>query len=145
MRRSRNMGKLSRYISLIAVTGMMSCGDVPDNGNLDGMWHLRTVENLTDHTVEDVKADRIYYSVQERLVTLRRTGHTQCIGRFTHTGDSLFLYDFVIYQREGEAATLEDLIPFRLETTAPRYGVEKLNGKEMVLRSKATELTFKKF
>lgn len=139
------MKRLFFYLSSIAVAGLVSCGDVPDNGDLDGMWHLRTVENLTDNTVEDVKADRIYYSVQERLITLRRTGYTQCIGRFTHTGDSLFLYDFVIYQREDEAATLEDLTPFKFDTLSPRYGVEKLDGEKMVLRTKETELTFKKF
>ncbi len=123
----------------------IACGDVPDNGDLDGMWHLRTVESLSDNQVKDVKEERVYYSIQQRLIVLRRAGYTPYIGRFTHTGDSLLLHDFVVYQREDSIATAIALTPFYLDGIISRYAVQELDNDEMTLRSSVYELTFKKF
>lgn len=139
-------GNMKKYVYMMALAlGAVSCGDVPDNGDLDGLWHLRTVETLEDNQVEDVKATRIYYAIQQRLITVKHESLGQYVGRFVHTGDSLILHQFVVYQREDEEATAEELLPFGLEGTESRYAVRQLHADRMVLRSANKELTFKKF
>lgn len=129
-----------------------SCGDYDINGDLDGMWHLRTVETLADNSVENVKEQCVYYSIQQNLISVKRLykpnsteQYKQHIGRFVHTGDSLILHDFRVFQKESIVATTEDLAPFYLVGTTSRYAIKKLNTDEMVLRTGLQEFTFKKF
>lgn len=132
---------------LLSALFITSCGKTPINGDLDGMWHLRSIETLADNTVEDVKEKRIYYAIQLKLITLRQIDGDvpQYVGRFNHTGDSLILRDFRVYLQEDKEATAEDLETFGLHGTTSRFGVKALNSKKMILRSEDSELTFKKF
>ncbi len=129
-----------------------SCGDYDINGDLDGMWHLRTVETLANNSVENIKKRCVYYSIQQNLITVKRLcepnsaeKYKQHIGRFIHTGDSLILHDFRVFQDESVIATSEDLAPFYLDGTVSRYAIKKLESDEMVLRTESREFTFKKF
>lgn len=138
--------------TICALAFTSSCGDFDINGDLDGMWHLRTVENLTDNTSTPVKEQCVYYSIQQNLITVKRLNdnsspnqYKQHIGRFIHTGDSLILHSFRIFQNEGIEAQPEALAPFYLDGTTSRYAVKKLDADKMILRSKSRELTFKKF
>ena len=129
-----------------------SCGKFDINGDLDGMWHLRTVEDLTENgEVTQVKEQCVYYSVQQHLITVKRLYGNDSpeiymphIGRFIHTGDSLILHNFRIFQNEGIMGTARSLAPFYLDGTTSRYAVRKLDADEMILRSAHRELTFKK-
>ena len=131
-----------------------SCGDYDINGDLDGMWHLRTIETLANNSVENVKEQCVYYSIQQNLISVKRLykdnqpnapKHKQPIGRFIHTGDSLILHNFRVFQNEGIVSTPEDLAPFYLVGTTSRYAIKKLDADEMVLRTGLQEFTFKKF
>lgn len=129
-----------------------SCGDYDINGDLDGMWHLRTIETLANNSVENVKEQCVYYSIQQNLISVKRLykpnsteQYKQHIGRFIHTSDSLILHDFRVFQKESIVATAEDLAPFYLVGTTSRYAIKKLDADEMVLRTGSQEFTFKKF
>ena len=129
-----------------------SCGDYDINGDLDGMWHLRTIETLANNSVENVKEQCVYYSIQQNLISVKRLykpnsteQYKQHIGRFIHTGDSLILHNFRVFQNEGIVSTPEDLAPFYLVGTTSRYAIKKLDADEMVLRTGSQEFTFKKF
>ncbi len=147
------MKKTISLLFIICVTTLAcSCGDFDINGDLDGMWHLRTVEELSDNSVTSVEKQSIYYSVQQNLITIKRLHEKDCpesymthIGRFTHTGDSLILYNFRIFQNEGIMGTPQSLAPFYLDGTTSRYAIKQLNAQKMVLSSDKRELTFKKF
>lgn len=139
-------------LATCALTFTCSCGDFDINGDFDGMWHLRTVEDLTESTTTPVKEQCIYYSIQQDLITVKRLNNNstpnlykQHIGRFAHTGDSLILHSFRIFQNESQKAKPEDLAPFYLDGTTSRYAVKKLDADEMVLSSDKRILTFKKF
>lgn len=139
-------------LAVCALTFTGSCGDFDINGDLDGMWHLRTVENLTDNTSIPVKEQCVYYSIQQNLITVKRLNdnsspnqYKQHVGRFVHTGDSLILHSFRIFQNESEKARPENLAPFYLDGITSRYAVKKLDADEMVLSSDKRVLTFKKF
>lgn len=136
----------------LSLTITCACGDYDINGHLDGMWHLRTVEDLSADTIASVKEQCIYYAVQQHLITVKRLYgndspeiYEQHIGRFVHTGDSLILHDFRIFQNESVKATAKSLAPFYLDGTVSRYAVKELNADKMVLSSDKRELTFKKF
>lgn len=129
-----------------------SCGDYDINGDLDGMWHLRTIETLANNSVENVKEQCVYYSIQQNLISVKRLykpnsteQYKQHIGRFIHTSDSLILHDFRVFQNEDIVSTPEDLAPFYLVGTTSRYAIKKLDADEMVLRTGSQEFTFKKF
>lgn len=147
------MKKKASYIfAVCAIAALGSCGDFDINGDLDGMWHLRTVEDLTKNDVTSVKEQCVYYSVQQNLITVKRLYGSDSpeiyethIGRFVHTKDSLILHNFRIFQNEGIVGTSKSLAPFYLDGTTSRYSVEKLDSDEMILRSSLRELTFKKF
>ncbi len=130
-----------------------SCGKFDINGDLDGMWHLRTVEDLTENgIVTEVKEQCVYYSVQQHLITVKRLYgkdspeiYMTHIGRFIHTKDSLILHDFRIFQNEGIVGTAKSLSPFYLDGITSRYAIKCLEKDKMILRSSQRELTFKKF
>ena len=140
------------FLSASILFATTSCGGFDINGHLDGMWHLRTVETLSDNTIIDVKEQHVYYSVLQDLITVRRLGvdeqgksYLQKIGRFVHTNDSLILHSFVIFQNEGMSATPEELSVFYLDNLTSRYAIKCLESDKMILRSNQRELTFKKF
>lgn len=140
--------KKAHIILLLSFMLNTACGDFDINGNLDGMWHLRTVETFTDNHPKDVKEERIYYSIQQHLIRLKKhnlEGQSAFIGRFIHQKDSLILHNLVVFQNEGIAATPEELDMFYLDGSISRYKVKKLNADEMILRSQFRELVFKKF
>ncbi|MBQ8607442.1 MAG: lipocalin-like domain-containing protein [Bacteroidaceae bacterium] len=123
-----------------------ACSQAPDNGDLDGMWHLRSVEKLANDSVMDVKEKRIYYSFQLRLISLRRSNLTySLVGRFNHEQDSLTLHSFVILNKEDQLATKDELKPFYLDSTQSNFGIVKLNKNQLIIRSNEQELCFKKF
>ena len=129
-----------------------SCGKMDINGDLDGMWHLRMVEDLPEGAITSVKEQCIYYSIQQELITVKRLYGSESreiyethIGRFIHTRDSLILHNFRIFQNEGIVGTSKSLAPFYLDGLTSRYAIKRLNTNEMILRSNQRELTFKKF
>ena len=140
--------KKAHIILLLSFMLNTACGEYDINGNLDGMWHLRTVETYTDNYKKDVKEERIYYSIQQHLIRLKKHNleeQSAFIGRFIHQKDSLILHNLVIFQNEGIAATPKELDMFYLDGSTSRYTIKKLNANEMILRSKYRELILKKF
>lgn len=138
------MKKLIILSTLAMIVVMLSsCGKTPINGKLDGMWQLIQIDNA-EGSNHEIKDKRVYYSIQLELISLRgMSGSKYILGRFEHTGDSLFLYDL---RSDGEQpSSLDDLKPYGLTTTEPRFGVEELTGKAMILKSEDTKLYFRKF
>lgn len=127
-----------------------ACDKLPINGKLDGMWQLEEIEYSNgDHIVPEAT----YYSFQLHLMKLTQVHEESLygsksdryLGRFTHTNDSLIVYDFRIYYQEEESATPEQLIPFGITGTSEHFEVEKLNRKKMILKSRHARLLFRKF
>lgn len=143
-----NIRKVIYILAIILIVHLVptACSQAPDNGNLDGLWHLRTVENLADGTLRDVKEERVYYAIQLRLVSLRRADrYNSLIGRSDHNDGSLILHSFVILDKEDQQATETDLKHYYLEGTTSKFEIVELNKKTMILRSDTQELCFRKF
>lgn len=138
------MKKLTILFILSILFTLPSCNKLPMNGKLDGMWQLIQIDTK-EGSNHDVKEQRLYYSVQLKLITLRGMGGSSYIlGRFEHSGNSLSLYDFRTGGSE-QPCTLENLKPYGLYSLEPKFEVEKLTGSEMVLKSEESTLYFRKF
>lgn len=138
------MKKLTILFILTTIFSLSSCDKLPENGKLDGMWQLVQIdtEEGSNHAV---KEQRLYYSVQLKLITLRgMSGSKYILGRFKHEGNTLSLYDFRTGGDE-KPCSLEDLKPYGIYSAEPTFEVEKLTGSEMILKSEEATLYFRKF
>ena len=80
------------------VFGMCSCEmETSDNGDLDGFWHLESVDTLSTGGSCDLSEKRVFWGVQHKLISIT---HYELLGsrgdyaRFEQTGDSLILSYF---------------------------------------------------
>lgn len=131
-------------ILIITIFALISCRNSLINGKLDGMWQLMKIEKENGEDL-NTKEDRIYYNVQLHLISLTKIGVAEYIGRFNHVQDSLFIYDFRVDKNNATLATKEELAPFGLNEVSERFEVEKMDSKDMVLKSKTARLVFRKF
>ncbi len=138
------MKKLSFLLFILLL--ISSCGKLPMNGQLDGMWQLMSIASATGEEI-DTKKQQLYYNVQLELLALQRGGSVEYLGRFVHTSDSLIVSDFRVHI-SGDNSTQAvpgDLAPWGIEGISARFGIEKLDGDKMVLRSGKALLSFRKF
>ena len=154
------MKTVAQTIALLAVIPLLvSCEvDASDNGDLDGFWHLESVDTLATGGTLDMSRLHAFWGVEYKLIAARETdGHSgdRFYFRFEQTTDSLKLTK--VYVDHGHQDNGDDGgdIPLYNPTANLRYfGVneipegfrkEKLTGSLMILRSKTLRLTFKKF
>jgi hypothetical protein len=123
---------------------LTSCYKASINGDLDGMWQLMEIAKSSGERL-DTKNDRLYYSVQLHLISLRKAGGGQYLGRFVYSGDSLLVNDFRIYRNEDIPAKETDLLPFGLSGLSEHFKVEELGQKRMVLKSAYATLHFRRY
>lgn len=132
------------FILTLLIFTVCSCGKVPMNGKLDGMWQLMQIEHA-DGTVNNIKESRLYYCIQLELLGLQSAGHIEFLGRFAYTEDSLFVNDFRLNSDNTMLAIPEQLSPYGINETAERFGIEQLTSDKMVLKSNTATLSFRKF
>lgn len=131
-------------ITLICALMAVSCRETDINGKLDGMWQLMEISK-GDESSFYVKEDRIYYSFKLDLMSIRRIGSKELLARFNHVGDSLQFYDIRDAAANDVMATLEELSAYGLSDLKEHFSVEELSSSRMVLRSKYSTLSFRKF
>jgi len=82
------------YILLAACTMLASCNIVTsDNGDLDGLWQLTTMENLQTGAVSDGRDvnSGLNWSFQSSLLVMR--GADELVFSFEHADDMLKVYN----------------------------------------------------
>lgn len=135
----------------MAAVLLVSCEiQTSSNGNLDGFWQLRSLDTLATGCSTDMRGSGIYWAVQKRLLEVQdKKGMNACVFfRFSHTGDSLLLYEPYIDDRMSSDTKVEDvelLRPFGVNSLDEGFHVEMLDGGSMVLRSDKVRLWFRKY
>lgn len=119
------------------------------NGDLDGMWHLVSVDTLSGGHTANVMEKRIYWSFENNLLLFEdKTGtNGSLLLRFEHKNDTLRLFNPYIYDREGGDKPLEDpslLLPFGMTGLEQTFKVERLSGSKMIINNNVLRLKFKK-
>lgn len=152
-RHTLGLTALSLAVGLMLTLGSCSLED-SDNGDLDGMWHLRAVDTLATGGTYDKVPEYYYWCVQGTLLVLENKENSTSltagnyIFSFDHSGDSLRLYDphvFSLSKGDPELTDVEGLRPYGINALDETFVIETLTGSHMVLVSEELRLHLKKF
>ena len=155
--------KKIKYWLCLWLVGFTSCDKLPQNDELDGMWHLQKIMHLDENNSyeENVLENRYYWNFQLDLMLIMslsdliyedtanslKTDRAFC--RFDYSNGQLFVHEVYLHFDNRDS-----LLTDRSTTLLERYGIvgcsdtfdiEKLNNKHMILVSENKKLFFRKF
>ena len=128
-----------------------------DNGDLDGFWHLESVDTLATGKTEDFSQRYVFRGVEHKFIAVKETdtNREKFYFRFEQTGDSLKItqvYKNHWHQDQGEEGgdipvdeLSDDLQHYGINALPEGFKKEALSGSKMILKSKTVRLKFKKF
>lgn len=129
------MKKIGILLLLVIINYISGCDSKwPENGKLDGMWQLM---EIVWEEASEPHPERMYYSVQLKLINMRQIGGDDVLGYFRYTGDSLH-----VCMRQTSKEIVRN---FGLSDTIQSFGIEKLTKSRMVLTTFDRRLSFRKF
>ncbi len=140
------MKRLFYAIALAAMLGSCTL-ETSNNGKLDGMWQLYSLDSLANGKSVDMRSSHVFWAVQVRLLEARNRDE-RIILRFNHTGDSLFLSDPYINDRELSDVKVTDvakLAPLGINKLDEHFAVKVLNSDNMILEAPTLRLYFRKY
>ena len=150
-------------ILLVLVLGIYSCDKLPQNGELDGMWHLQRMRHLSAalQEEEDVSQQQIYWCVQLDLLQIKSkkrlmyrdetTGKStyNAFCRFEHNGTTLNInkvfLSFDVADSLLTDQTTRIMEPYGIVGCADSFHIEHLGSKRLILVSDDKRLEFRKF
>jgi hypothetical protein len=144
--------KTSKIIIVMALALLLSLTgcelESSDNGKLDGMWHLETVDTLGRGRL-DCKDMHLYWAFQKDLMqTSNSETNELIIYRFSHTGDSLVVWEPRVNQRDLGDTLITDisiLSKYGINHSREAFHVDKLSGSQLELSTDTLRLALKKF
>lgn len=132
------------YICLLFL--LLSCERIFINGELDGMWRLRRVDNgvVVEHP------DSIFYTFQRHLVMMGIYSETEhpknwYMGCFEYDGDSILMNNFYRYPGTDGIRVPKELENLYIYDTIAKFKVEHLSNDMLLLSSSDVEYTFEKW
>lgn len=144
-------------LATIALTTLASCEiETSDNGDFDGFWHLERVDTLATGGTTDLSKKRVFWGVQYKLISVYDIDKEGTFGyylRFKQTSDQIVThtpYKNNWHQdvENGGDHPIDDptqLAPYGINNLEEEFVKEKLDGGQMLLRSKTLRLKFKRF
>ncbi len=123
-----------------------------DNGDLDGYWHLESIDTIPTGGRCDLGSRQLFWGVQHKLMQLEG-GDVSFFYRFSQSKDSLILLT-PYYNRGHEDVENGGDIPvtepsglkqYGIQHLSERYFKEKLSGSRMVLRTDSFRLSFRRY
>ena len=138
--------------SCVVLFFLSSCNmETSNNGDLDGLWQMLTIENLQTGEVKDGRdvGTGLNWAFQGRLLMMR--GSEEFVWRFDHSGETLKLYTPYY---SGRFKEVHDDTPVTDATPLNVYGVYRLEeyfkilqleSDNMRLESPNVRLTFRKY
>lgn len=157
------MKLITRLLSLLTLLiCTASCVDkVPNNGPLDDMWQLMTIEQ--DGTVTDTKERMVYWSIRANLLQLSGYALPNMFGHFRRSGNNLLIYDLCHASAHEKVDDNDEWITFDERDILLPWGItpipdpnnagrlcqefyiEYLDKNRMILTTPKQRLTFRKF
>ena len=143
---------------ILSMASFSSCTlESSDNGDLDGFWHLESIDSLQSGKTVDVSQQKIFWGVEHKLIAARfeTPVKERYYFRFEQTSDSLKITKvFVDHGHQDNGEDGGDIPLDEVSDNLRLYGVneipegfskEALSGSKMILRSKTVRLKFRKF
>jgi hypothetical protein len=148
------MMKLNKIITRLFV-GLTACFvasctlETSDNGDLDGFWHLVSVDSLSTGTARNTKSLRLFWSIQAKLIDMRDADgvYKECIMHFNTSNDSLRIYDEYLFDRAAGDIKIDSvgyLQPYGVNKLSEGFKIIHLNSNVLKLESKELRLNFEK-
>ena len=140
---------MKRLVYIMALAAMLgSCTlETSDNGKLDGLWQLYSLDSLATRTSADMRSSHVFWAVQCQLLEARNK-ESQVLFRFNNTGDSLLLSDPYINNRDLSDIKVTDaaiLAPLGINNLGEHFGIKALSSDKMVLEAPTLRLYFRKY
>ena len=144
------------FLLLIAsLPFLMSCDlETSDNGNLDGYWHLMSVDTLATSKQCDMSKQKVFWAFQKDLLQLRGSTDSEkelqeFYLRFLYENNTLKLSDIHLRDREKDDPQVDDstmplIYIYGIEQKQEEFKVLILNSKEMVLQNAVIRIRFSK-
>ena len=144
-------------LAAFALVTLASCEiETSDNGDFDGFWHLEHVDTLATGGTLDLSKKRVFWGVQYKLISVYDIDKEGTFGyylRFKQTSDQIVIhtpYKNNWHQdvENGGDHPINDpklLAPYGINNLEEEFVKEKLDGGQMILRSKTLRLKFKRF
>lgn len=141
------------YIFLFFVVLLSSCETTSsENGELDNMWYLTTVDSLSNGKTVDYRPKRIFWSFQGTLM------QTNCVDRmgsfymyrFENRGELLIVKSPFIYDRvHGDSLiteeTLDRIRMYGVNSLTDTFKIEDIGNSRMILKDSRLRLHFEKY
>ena len=132
---------------------LTSCDKWPENGDLDGQWHLMELTPAGE-TAQDVHSQGIFWDVQLDLIVIHTT-HEQLNGRsfntsvsFEHKGKTLSLTALYFHEFTGDELVTDpnttDFTWTGIYGNTAEFNVKRLDSKRMILENERVRLVFRK-
>ena len=127
------MARFSKYLILLvsSLFHIASCQEGREAGDLLGQWQMSGNDNL-------------YLAFSGSVAVCRNGGGANVYGNFQHTGDSLFIQCYSIYQEKADTILVEDHFGFKPFNNI-RLKIEQLDGDHITLSKSGQTWTFRKW
>lgn len=124
----------------VAALGFCSCRRTSDNGKIDGLWKIISIEYLPGADASGtISPDNLFYAVNLELFQLCSPMPNETGVLTYHKGDRRFSVDF----RNGPSHS--KLLQYGLGDNPVMLDIEVLDSKRMVLRSDVAIVTCRRF
>lgn len=127
------MARFSKYLILLVSSLFLlaSCQEGREAGDLLGQWQMSGNDNL-------------YLAFSGSVAVCRNGGGANVYGNFQHTGDSLFIQCYSIYQEKADTILVEDHFGFKPFNNIC-LKIEQLDSDHITLSKSGQTWTFRKW
>lgn len=124
-------------LAFIALMFLGGCRKGGINGDLDGMWQILTVEQISEGSVTNVKDQQLFYCLYLHTANLTKVGGVAATANMTYSGDKLTL--------EFPSSSVETLTTWFIYTNTVVFTIDHLTDNDLVMHSDRVKLTFRKY
>lgn len=146
----RNILRTFVLFAVMATLSSCSWFETDNAGDLEGLWHVRSVESKVDGTKTDLSSERYYWAFQKKLLQMEnKEGKAETLlWRFQRDENKLTISQPYRYDRENGDEPLEStdlLAPYFIDNLEETFTIEHLGSGTMLLSSETVRLSFRKF
>lgn len=121
-----------------------------DNGDLQGFWHLESIDTLHSGGKNDLSQKRLYWTFESKLLELQDKDHL-ATGLFflqEHDGDSLYLSKPFTTDNLHDDSYVTDstvFLPYGITTSQEHFSIVSCHDDRLILRSSSLQLNLRKW
>jgi hypothetical protein len=121
-----------------------------DNGDLQGFWHLESIDTLHSGGKNDLSQKRLYWTFESKLLELQDKDHhaTDLFFLQEHDGDSLYLSKPFTTDNLHDDSYVTDstvFLPYGITTSQEHFSIVSCHDDRLILRSSSLQLNLRKW